>query len=607
MNQYTQSIGAAFPKQRNGSAFLFLRLFWRHTCRKKGYSMFKIIKRLPPAKTLLAVLFLLLQISCSLYLPYLTADILNNCVVVGDTSRIWQKGGFMIAVSAASLVGAALNTLLFSRISYKTGEELREDVYHTALTFSKNEFDKFGVSSLITRTTNDVTQVQNLIEMGLKFLILAPVQLIGGIVMTWLLSPELALIFIGAIPFLAVSYLIISCLANPLYSRMQTLLDQLNLSFKEGLTGVKVIRAFCREDAEFEKYHKINGEYAKVSIAAGGIMSFFFPVISLLLSLSTLLILWAGGAGAENGTLEVGSIIAAISYGAQILTGFAMLTQIILAVPRGQTSAKRIHEVLEMPLSIQDPSGSAPQACGKSLTFENVDFRYFGGEKKTLSGISLTVHGGQTLAVIGSTGDGKSSLVSLIARLYDVEKGQIRLNGADVRELPQKVLHDRVSFVPQASTLFFGTIRSNLLVGRPDATDEEIWAALDMAQASDFIHSLDLGLDSIVEKAGGNFSGGQKQRLCIARALLKEADVYVFDDSFSALDFKTDAAIRSAMRGRVRDAVIVAQRVSTVMNADLIAVLDNGMLAGLGTHEELKDGCSVYRQIIESQLYKEVA
>lgn len=608
--------------------------------------MTSMIKRLPPARALLAILFLFVQMGGSLCLPYVTAQIVNRGVISGDIGYIWSQGAVMIGLSAVSLLGAAINTLLFSQISYKLGEQLRLEIYTKALSFSKSEFDRFGASSLITRNTNDVTQVQNLVEMGLKFLILAPIQLIGGIIMTWLLSPTLAFVSLCAIPFLAVSTVVIYRLASPLYVKIQTLLDQLNLYFKEGLTGVKVIRAFHKEQADYEKYRQTNRGYTSASITAGTIMSFFMPVFSLLISIATLVIVWLGGSFAANGTLEVGSIIGALSYSAQILSGFAMLTQIILGVPRGQTSAKRICEVLDTPAAIRDPEDAVlfaaiynsedavspasdydpdetavPAAIRSpeeealsaaeqiSLSFEDVDFRYFGAEKKTLSGIDFTVYGGQTLAIIGSTGDGKSTLVNLISRLYDVEHGCVRLSGADIRSLTQNTLHDKVSFAPQASTLFLGTVRSNLLIGKPDATDEELWAALDMAQAGEFVRTLDKGLDSAVEKAGGNFSGGQKQRLCIARALLKKADVYVFDDSFSALDFKTDAAVRTSMRARTKDAVtvIVAQRISTVMNADLIAVLDGGVLAGLGTHEELKAQNPIYQQILDSQTYKEVA
>lgn len=572
--------------------------------------MIKMIKRLPLGRTAAAIAFLFVQIVCSLYLPYLTADIVNKGVVAGNTTFIWTQGFLMILLSVCGLVGAVLNTLFFSKISYKLGMELREELFDKVLKFSRHEFDKIGTSSLITRNTNDVTQVQTLVEMILKFFILSPAYLIGGIIMTWQMSPSLAMIFVWAIPFLAAAYFVIYRFASPLYARMQKLLDKLNLYFREALTGVKVIRAFGKEEQDFERYSEVNQAYAKTSVKAGTIMSLFVPGISFLLGLVTVLITWTGSQGIAAGTIDVGSLIGAVSYSAQILMGFAMLTAVIMAVPRGQISAKRIGEVLDMPLSIEDPQKAGEAGAEEfTLTFEDVDFRYFGAEKKTLSGINFTVRKGQTLAVIGSTGEGKSSLAQLVLRLYDVEEGHVKINGTDVRSLPQEGLHKMVSFSPQASTLFMGTIRFNMLVGKPDATDDEIWAALDMAQASEFVRRLPDGLDSPVEKGGGNFSGGQKQRLCIARTLLKKAEIYIFDDSFSALDFKTDAMVRAAMKKKLDNAitVIVAQRISTVMDADLIAVLDKGTLAGLGTHEELSRNNPVYREILDSQVYKEVA
>lgn len=568
--------------------------------------MFKIVKRLPVMQSIVAIGFLIIQIICALYLPRVTADIVDIGVRTSNISYIWSKGYLMIALSVFSLIGALCNTFLFSQISYKLGGELRADIYRKVLSFSKHEFDKLGTSSLITRNTNDVTQVQTLVEGGLKFLILAPAMLIGGIIMTWVLSPTLALIFLCTVPVLGVSYFVIYRYASPLYTKMQKLLDKLNLFFREGLTGVKVIRAFGKENQEYEKYKAINREYTRNYVKAGTIMSVSIPFVTMLVSLATVLIVWIGGKGVGNGTIETGAIMAAISYSVQILMGFGMLTNVILGIPRGQISAKRIYEVLDMPLSIQAPDKAA-SAEATALTFENVDFRYQGAEKKTLTDISFTVQRGQTLAVIGSTGDGKSSLVNLISRLYDVEKGCIRIGGTDIRDMEQKKLRELVSFAPQKSTLFFGTIRSNMLEGKPDATDDEIWTALDIAQATEFVRTLPDGLDSRVEKGGGNFSGGQKQRLCIARALLKNAFIYVFDDSFSALDFKTDAAVRAAMRIKLRDAItiIVAQRISTVMNADVIAVLDNGRIAGLGNHETLKETNPVYQEIIDSQFYRE--
>lgn len=570
--------------------------------------MLKIVRRLPIVVSLIAITFLFIQIVCALWLPLVTADIVNIGIKTSDVDFIWSKGYLMIALSVAAMVGGICNAYLFSKISYKLGGELRSDLYRKVLRFSKHEFDKFGTASLITRNTNDVTQVQTLVENGLKLLIQAPALLIGGIIMTGLLSKALALIFFCTVPFIGVSYFVIYRFASPLYEKMQHLLDNLNQFFREGLTGVKVIRAFGKESQEYEKYKAVSREYTKSYIAAGTIMSLSVPLVTMLISLATVIIVWIGGKGASSGTIEIGTIMGAISYSLQILMGFEMLTTVILSIPRGQISAKRIYEVLDMPISINDPNGAKKAGKG-ALTFDNVDFRYQSAKRKALENISFTVNKGQTLAIIGSTGDGKSSLVSLIPRLYDVEKGCVKIGGTDIRKLEQKTLHDLVSFSPQKSTLFFGTVRSNMLVGKPDATDEEIWAALEMAHATEFILTLPNGLDSGVEKGGGNFSGGQKQRICIARALLKNAVIYIFDDSFSALDFKTDGEVRRAMGRKLKDAItiIVAQRVGTVMDADMIAVLDNGKLAGLGTHEQLKVSCPVYQEIINSQFYKEEA
>ena len=569
--------------------------------------MLRIIKRLPPGKTALSITFLLMQISCALYLPYLMANIVNNGIVAGDIAYIWRQGALMIALTIFSLIGQVLNTYISAKIAYKLGMDLRSDIYRKALSFSKSEYDKFGTSSLITRNTNDVTQVQNLIEMGLKFFILSPLYLIGGIGMTFLLSPKLALIFVAVVPFLTIATIIIYKIANPLYGKMQKLQDKLNLYFREGLTGVKVIRAFGKEDDEYQKYRVANQDYTRTSITAATIMAVFVPIITLLISIATLIITWIGAGSVAAGTMEIGTIMGAISYSVQILTGFGILTSVILAIPRGQISVGRIHEVLDTPLSIQDEKTPVLPGNG-SLQFEHVDFRYPGAAKRTLEDINFTVQKGQCLAIIGSTGDGKTSLVNLIARLYDVENGCVKIGGTDIRQISQPELHELVSLTPQKSTLFMGTIRENMLMGKPDATDGEIWAALDMACATEFVKGLPSGLDSVIDKSGGNFSGGQKQRLCIARTLIKNAGIYIFDDSFSALDFKTDAAVRSNMKTKRSGAitVIVAQRISTIMGADLIAVLENGRLAGLGTHDGLKATNRVYGEIVDSQTYKEV-
>lgn len=571
--------------------------------------MLKFIKRLSPGLMILGIVFVFIQVASMLYMPYITADIVNIGVMGGNISYIWSKGFLMIGMTVLYLFSAALQLYLFSKMSFKLGSDLRADIFRKTLNFSKHEFDKLGTSSLVTRSTNDVTQVQNLVEMICKYLFFSLVVLFGGIFMTYLLSPVLSLIYLGAVPFLAISYYVIYRFANPLYEKMQKLLDALNRFFREGLTGVKIIRAFAKEEQEYEKYKAANREYTHTSVTAETIMSVFIPLITMLISMTAVIITWVAGKGINAGTMEVGAIIGAVGYAVAILRGFGMLTTVVLAIPRGRVSAKRINEVLDMPLSITDPLSDSERVIGHggTLTFEKVDFRYQGASMRTLMGVDFNVRQGQTLAIIGSTGAGKSSLVNLLSRLYDVENGCIRIGGIDVREFKQKELHNLVSFSPQKATMFLGTVRSNMLLSEPDATDNEIWAALDIAQATEFVRELPKGLDSAVEKAGGNFSGGQKQRLCIARTLLKNASIYVFDDSFSALDFKTDANVRAAMRSKLCNAitVIVAQRISTVMDADMIAVLDNGKLVGLGTHEKLKESNPVYQEIIDSQFHKE--
>ncbi|WP_378953037.1 ABC transporter ATP-binding protein [Pelosinus sp. sgz500959] len=566
--------------------------------------MFTIIKKLSPTLVIAAIACLLVQIGGSLYLPYVTADIINKGVMTGNVSYIWSKGISMMALSFCSLLGALGNVLIFSQVSYKLGGELRSAMYRKVLSFSKYEFDQFGASTLMTRNTNDVMQVQNLVEMGLKFILLSLSMLVGGIVMTALLSPKLALIYLTTVPFLAAAAFAVYRFSSPLYARMQQLLDTLNMLFREGLTGVKVIRAYSSEDKEYKKYKTANEEYTKTAMRASTIMSLFFPLIILLISLSTIGVVWIGSKAVAAGTMEIGSIMGAIGYAVQILMGFGMLANVILAISRGQISAVRINEVLSMPLYIKDPQNSSEPDKG-ALCFEQVDFSYPGAEQKTLENISLAVKEGQTLAIIGSIGDGKSSMVNLIGRLYDVEKGRITIGGTDIRALHQSKLHEVVSMAAQKSILFMGTVRDNMLLSKQNATDDEIWAALTIASAAEFITSL----DQVVEKNGSNFSGGQKQRLCIARALLKDAQIYIFDDSFSALDFKTDVQVRTAIKAKLKDAItlIVAQRISTVINADVIVVLDKGKIAGFGAHEQLSLSNSVYQEIMDSQYYKGVA
>lgn len=571
--------------------------------------MLKIIQRLPVAATTIAVFFLLIQVFCSLYLPTLTAGIVNNGVLRGNISHILSQGLIMLAFSVMSLTAALINTYVAAKIAYGLGSNLRFDIFCKSVSFANDEFDKIGPASLITRNTNDVTQVQTLIEMGLKFFIMAPLYLVGGIWLSWRLSPKLSMAFICAAPFITLTCILVFRNANPLFLKLQTMLDELNLIFREGLTGVKIIRAFNRGNWEFKRYQHKSAEYTQKAIKVNVLMGLLMPVTSIFMSLAAIAITWMGARGVAHGTMEIGTIIGVITYSTQITIGFLVLANIINLIPRGQTSARRIYEVLDMRASVTDPAEprQLDENC-RSLSFNNVAFRYHNAEECALEDVSIQVAYGQTLAVIGSTGAGKTTLINLLARFYDVTKGDIELCGTDIRNLSQHDLRAAISLAPQQSFLFAGTVRSNMLMANPNAHDDAIWEALELAQAREFVAKLEGGLDGVVEKGGGNFSGGQKQRLCIARALLKPAKVYIFDDSFSALDFKTDAQIRAAIKPRLKDAItlIVAQRISTIMYADVIAVLDDGKLAGLGTHNELKTSNKVYQEILQSQFDREV-
>lgn len=571
--------------------------------------MLKIIKRLPKDAVSVAVAFLLVQVFCSLYLPTLTADIVNNGVVKGNVSHIWRQGLIMTAFSVMSLLAALINAYVAAKIAYGLGSGLRFDIFRKITGFTNNEFDKIGPASLITRNTNDVVQVQTLIEMALKFFIMAPLYLFGGIILSWRLSPQLSLAFICAAPFITLACVLVFRTANPLFLKLQTKLDELNLIFREGLTGIKIIRAFNRGEWEHKRYLHASADYTQKAIKVNVLMGLLMPVTSIFMSMAAIVITWMGALGVSRGQMEIGTIIGVITYSTQIQIGFLILANIINLIPRGQASARRIYEVLNMETIIRDPETPRrmDMTCTR-LAFNNVSFSYRNAKECTLKNISFAVERGQTLALIGRTGAGKSTLLNLLMRFYDVTEGCIEVCGTDIRNVRQHELRAAVSLAPQQSFLFAGTVRENIKMGNPNADDNAIWHALDMACAAEFVRDLEGGLDGVVEKSGGNFSGGQKQRLSIARALVKKAPVYAFDDSFSALDFKTDAKIRAAIKPVLKDAftLIVAQRISTVMHADIIVVLDNGKVAGLGTHNELAAASHVYQQILQSQFEREV-
>lgn len=573
--------------------------------------MFKLVKkRLSKGAVLAAVFFLFIQVICDLNLPALTSDMINNGVAKGDTAYIWKIGLQMLLIAAIGLVAAVGNVYFASTQAQKTGSKLREAVFRKVLQFSGREIDQFGTSSLITRTTNDILQIQNVLIMLLRMMLMAPLMLIGASFMAYQSEKRLTGVFLVSIPLLLVAIAVIMYFAVPLFKGLQKKIDRINLTFREGLTGVRVIRAFRRDDFEQKRFDDANKDYTNTGIKVFSIVSLMFPIMTLILSGTNMGIVWFGAKLIGNQEMGVGNLVSFMTYASMILFSFMMLSMVFVFIPRGQAAAARINEVLEMPLSIVETTDDQviDQNKPSHLVFDNVSFRYENAENLALEDVSFSAKAGQMLAVIGGTGSGKSTLVNLIPRLYDPTAGQITLNETPITEVAQSDLHEHVSFVQQKAVLFKGTIRSNLQFGNETATDEEMWHALELAQAKGFVAELPDGLDAQVEQGGDNFSGGQKQRLAIARALMKKAAVYVFDDSFSALDFKTDAKLREGLKNdpeiQKSVLVIVAQRVSTVTAADEIIVLDEGKVVGQGTHDELVENNQTYQEIVESQLKK---
>lgn len=571
--------------------------------------MIKLAKRMNGFAVIGAIMFMVIQVVSDLYLPNLTADIIDNGIATGDVNYIISVGIKMLGFSLLSVAAATGNVFLASQQSQLLGKNVRSSVFKKVSYFSNDAIDEIGTSSLITRTTNDVVQIQMVIMMALRMMIQAPIMLIGAGIMAYTREPQLASIFLYVLPVLAVFMITIMYFAIPYFKKMQSKTDRLNLVFREGLTGIRVIRAFNRNKSETKRFDEANKDFADTSIRANTIMSFMLPVMTLIISATNISIIWFGGQYIGDGMMEVGNLITFMTYAMQILMSFMMLAMIFVFIPRGQVSAARVNKVLETESMVKDPE--KPTKVNRldkgTLEFDHVDFRYTGAEQLALENINFKSVKGEMVAIIGGTGSGKSTLANLIARFYDVNSGNIKMNGVDIRDITQKELRSMMGYAPQKAVLFTGTIRSNMQYGKPDATDEEIWHALDVAQAKDFVSELSKGLDSYVEQGGNNFSGGQKQRLSIARALISKADILIFDDSFSALDFKTDAELRKALAVEAKDSVVViiAQRISTVMNADLILVMDGGRVVGKGTHEELKETNSTYQEIMNSQMREE--
>lgn len=571
--------------------------------------MWKLLKsRFTWWAVLVGTVFLMVQIAGDLLLPNITSDIINNGIAKNNIGYIWNSGLKMLLVSLVGLIGAGVNVFFAATQAQKIGNKLRSDLFRKISFMSNYEFEKFGEASLITRTTNDVIQIQNVIVMILRMMLMSPIMLVGAGFMAYQKQSELTVVFLVALPLLAVFVGIIMFFAVPLFKGLQKKIDRINLVFREGLTGVRVVRAFNQDQFEQDRFADANHDYMKTGIKVFTIVSFMIPVMTLLMSGTNIGIVWYGAHLIANQTMQVGNLVAFMTYATQILMSFMMLSMVFVSIPRASASAARINEVLNSENSVKDQANveNMVEDSTATLAYNNVKFRYPGAERLSIDNANFEAKAGDTVAVIGGTGSGKTTLISLLPRLFDPESGSIELNGVDIKKLSQFNLHEQVAFAQQKAVLFKGTIRENMRYGNENATDEEIWHALEVAQSTEFIKRDGDGLDTFVEQNGDNFSGGQKQRLSIARTLVKKAKVYVFDDSFSALDFKTDANLRKALREdpeiQKSIVIIVAQRIATVADADLILVLENGKVVGQGTHAELKQTNKTYREIIESQI-----
>jgi ATP-binding cassette subfamily B protein len=572
--------------------------------------MFKLFRNLKPYSTavMLVIVLVAAQAVSELYLPTLMSDIVDTGIMRGDTGYILRVGGLMLLVALAGMGCALVATFFSARVGMGFGRDMRRKVFTRVEGFSLHEFDIIGTPSLITRTTNDITQMQMFTMVTMRMLIMAPIMAIGGVVMAFQKDAKLTWVLAVVIPILAVVITLVAGRALPMFKAIQAKIDRINLVLREGLTGVRVIRAFNRADHEKRRFDAANLDLTAASITVNKLMAFMFPLMMLIMNLTSIAIIWFGAKRIDLGEMQIGSLMAFIQYATQILFSLLMVSFLFIMLPRASASAGRINEVLSIVPSITDAATTRTAEDERGyIEFRNVTFSYPGAEEPAIRDISFSAKPGEVTAIIGGTGAGKSTLVNLIPRFYDVAAGSILVDGVDIREMPQEALRSKLGFVPQRAVLFNDTIANNIRFGRENATDEEVAHAARTAQALEFILAMPDGFQSAIAQGGTNVSGGQKQRLAIARALVRKPEIYVFDDTFSALDFKTDVALRAALRKETARStvIIVAQRVNTVMDADRIIVLDDGQVVGMGTHRELIRTCGVYREIVSSQLSEE--
>jgi len=558
-------------------------------------------------EVLLVVGLLFVQAITNLYLPELNADIINNGVVKGDTDYILRTGGTMLAVTVLLGIASIVAVYWAAKVAMSFGRDLRSAIFRKVVAFSQREVNQFGTASLITRNTNDVQQVQTVVLMAMTVMVSAPIMIVGGLIMALRQDVPLSGILLVIVPLMA---LIIGTLvrrAMPLFRAMQLRIDRINQVMRDTLAGIRVIRAFVRTDYEERRFDQANRDLFATSLSVNRLFALMIPTLMGIMNVSMVAVLWFGGIRVDSGGMPIGNLTAFLQYIIQILFAVLMATMMFVIVPRAAVSSDRIAEVLDTEPSIHDPLEPVrPPRTGR-IEFRDVEFRYPGAEAPVLRDISFTAGPGETTAIVGSTGSGKSTLVNLIPRFYDVTGGAVLVDGVDVRRLERADLWSRIGLVPQRAFLFAGTVASNLRYGNEEATDEDLWRALETAQARDFVEAMEGGLEAPIAQGGANVSGGQRQRLAIARALVKRAPICIFDDTFSALDFGTDARLRAALRRDLADAtvLIVAQRVGTILHADRIVVLEDGGVAGIGTHEELMRTCPTYREIVLSQVSEE--